>query len=338
MAAAGPSSGFGDLHDGPRTIVGVVATSQRFTVSPRTFRMLVWVVIGVFAFITVTGAAVRLTGSGLGCEDWPTCNDDRFVAEVDDVHALIEFTNRMVSGLVLIPVVATVVAAHRRDPRRRDLTRGSWGLLAVLAIEIPLGGVTVLTGLTPGIVAAHFLVSMALIAQAVWLEDRASAGGGAGRLVVVGDARRWSWAAVSLGAIVLVSGTIVTGSGPHSGDEDVGRLPFDITEVARVHSGAMWLLLLTSCVAMWRAYRNGAPERLRRRGGVLVAAIVLQAGLGYTQYAMGVPPWLVGAHIFGSVVVWIALLRFHLGFVERDPEGAVPPGATADGTPEVAAR
>ncbi len=282
--------------------------------------MIVRSTIVVFVLITVSGAAVRLTGSGLGCEDWPTCNDERFVAELDDVHSMIEFGNRLISGLVLIPVVACVVAARRRDPRRRDLIRGAWGILAVLAIEIPLGGITVLAGLTPAIVAAHFLVSMALIAMAVVLDDRAAQSDGPARDLVPPSVRTWSRAAVVTGAAVLVTGTVVTGAGPHSGDEEVGRLALDITGVARVHSGTMWLLLALSTAAMWQAYRSGAPDSVRRRGGVLVAAIAAQGVIGYTQYAIGVPAGLVALHIFGATVVWIALLRFHLGLVTRGPE------------------
>ena len=300
-----------------------MSSLRSFRVSPRAFVVLVRITIGVFVLITVSGAAVRLTGSGLGCEDWPTCNDNKVVAEIDDLNAMIEFGNRVISGLVAIPVVACVVAARRRDPRRRDLVRLSWAQLAVLAVEIPLGGWTVLSGLTPAIVAAHFLVAIALIAMAVVLDDRAGQPDGPPHPVVDPGVRRWTWAALAAACAVLVSGTVVTGSGPHSGDEDVGRLGLDITDAVRVHSLAMWVLLGLSTAALWFAYRGGATAEVRRRGGVLVAAVVGQAAIGYTQYAIGVPAWLVGLHILGSCIVWIALWRFHLGLVRRDA-GALP--------------
>lgn len=304
-----------------------MSRTRSFRVSPRAFQVIVRVTIGVFVLITVSGAAVRLTGSGLGCEDWPTCNDDRIVAELDDVHAMVEFGNRMISGLVAIPVVLCVVAAHRRAPRRRDLVRLSWLQLGVLAVEIPLGGITVLSGLTPAIVAAHFLVAIALIAMAVVLDDRAGQAEGAAHLIVAPGVRAWTSAALVAACVVLVTGTVVTGSGPHSGDEEVGRLSFDITDVVRVHSGAMWALLGLSTAALWQAYRGGAPAAVRRRGGVLVAAIVAQGAIGYTQYALGVPAWLVGLHVLGSCVVWIALLRFHLGLRTRGEEDVASDGA-----------
>lgn len=302
-----------------------VATSEagqspRVTVSPATYRRIVRATIVLFALITVTGVGVRVTGSGLGCEQWPRCNDDRFVAELSDGHALVEFANRLLSGVVLLPVIGCVVGARRRRPRRADLIRWSSGLLAVLALEIPLGGLTVLLGLEPPVVMAHFLVSMALVAMAVILEDRAGRGPDAPQLVVPGQVHRWAKAATALGAVVIVSGTLVTGAGPHGGDPGASRLPLSIADVARLHSLAMWIFLVATVITLWLAYRAGAPERVRKRAVLLTGLILLQGGVGYAQYALAVPAGLVVVHVTMAVIVWMAALRLQLALHVRPPE------------------
>ena len=290
-------------------------------VSPGSYRVIVVTTIAVFALITVTGAGVRLTGSGLGCEDWPTCNDGKVVAELDNWHSMIEFGNRMISGLVLIPVVGCVIGAMRRVPRRRDLIRRSWWLLAVLAVEIPLGGITVKMGLTPPIVAAHFLVSFALLAMAMMLYERAGSGDGPATPVVDPAVLRLSRLSVALATAVILSGTVVTGSGPHAGADDVTRLGYEVETVARIHSLLGWALLLAVTFTLGVAYRSGElTDRVRRRGTALTCAIVAQGAIGYAQYAAGVPAGMVALHVTGAVAVWLTLFHFHLSLWTRAPE------------------
>jgi heme a synthase len=309
----------------------VVASIRRWwanlEVSAASYRRIVLATIGVFALITVTGVGVRVTGSGLGCEQWPQCNDDRFVAELTDGHSLIEFGNRLISGLVLLPVVGCVLGALRLAPRRRDLVRWSLALFAVLAVEIPLGGVTVLLGLVPAVVMAHFLVSMALVAMAVVLLDRASGADGPAVAVVGRADRRLGAALVVLASLVVVTGTVVTGAGPHGGDPGVERLPLEIERVAQVHSGVVWAFLAVTVVALWRTYRQDVPAGVRRRAGQLTAAVVVQGAIGYTQYALAVPPALVALHVAGALAVWICALRHLLGLVRRDGGAEPTPGA-----------
>ena len=204
----------------------------RPTITPGAYRRLTLGALLLLAAIVVSGAAVRLTGSGLGCPDWPNCDDGRLVAPIEK-HALVEFTNRTITGLVSVAVILAVLGSIWRVPRRRDLTWLSCGLVAGVVAQIVLGGVTVLVDLSPPFVMAHFLLSMALLADAVVLHDRAIQPDGPRRRPVVPEIATAVWVLVGAAALVLFTGTIVTGSGPHGGDEHVRRLDFFIPDVAR---------------------------------------------------------------------------------------------------------
>jgi cytochrome c oxidase assembly protein subunit 15 len=280
--------------------------------SPRAYQRIVLVALITLVVIVVTGAAVRLTGSGLGCSDWPTCNDTRIVADMGDTHARIEFLNRMFTGAVSLAVIAAVLGSFFRVPRRKDLTRWSLGLVLVVLGNAVLGGITVLTHLTPEIVAAHFLLSIFLIWNGVVLYERAGHDGSPGLPLVPTRVRRLGGLLVGLALVVLTTGTVVTGTGPHGGDPDVERLPYDITEVARLHSVCTWIFLVVAIWTLVELRRSGTPRQVDIRAKLLVGAIVVQGGIGYTQYFTGVPPWLVIVHVLGSTLVWIAVLEFFL--------------------------
>ena len=287
--------------------------------SPRAYQRVTALALFALVAIVVTGAAVRLTGSGLGCSDWPRCEENSFVAPLE-YHAMVEWLNRLFTGLVSVAVIAAVLGSFARVPRRPDLTWWSLGLVAGVLGNAVLGGITVLTHLTPPIVAAHFLLSVYLVWNAVLLHDRAGHDGSAGLPLVAVRIRTLGRALVVVAGVVLVTGTVVTGTGPHGGDESVERLGFDITEVVRVHSLAAWAFLGLAVWTLAELRRTGTPRQVDRRAKVLVGAIVAQGTLGYTQYLTGVPPWLVLAHVLGSVLVWIAALRFDLGLVAHPVE------------------
>lgn len=270
-------------------------------------------------FITVSGAAVRLTGSGLGCSDWPTCEENQIVAPLE-YHAMIEFVNRTVTGFVSVAVILAVLGSLIRTPRRRDLTWLSLGLVAGVIGQIILGGLTVLFELRPPFVIAHFAVSIVLIWNAFVLHERSKYAQSPALPVVPRNARILGRILVVVAALTLFTGTIVTGTGPHGGDENVERLSFDITTVARVHSIAVWIFLALTIVTLFVLHRTGAPLGVNRRAKYLVAAIVVQGVIGYIQYFNSVPPGLVIIHVFGSVVVWIAVLAFDLSLVARPLE------------------
>lgn len=287
--------------------------------SPRAYRVITIAALVALCTIVVTGAGVRLTGSGLGCSDWPECEEGQLFAEMDSPHAVAEFANRLFTGVVSISVILAVLGSLVRAPRRRDLTWLSVGLVAGVVAQIVWGGVTVWSELAPQMVMGHYLISSVLVWNAVVLVVRAGSGGAPVGLAVPGRVLAWSRAMVAAAVVAVVAGTIVTNTGPHAGDEDARRFGFEIVEVVRVHSVAAWTLLLLAVVTLWQAYRSGAPDRVRRRGGLLVAAIVGQGVVGYVQYATGVPAGLVAVHVLGSVLVWVAVVAFHLGLVERPP-------------------
>ena len=178
--------------------------------------------------------------------------------------------------------------------------------MAGIVAQIVLGGITVLSHLWPPFVMGHFVLSAILVWNAVVLHHRAGHPDTPGVATASPRAVTLSRLMVIAAGAVLVTGTIVTGTGPHGGDEDVARLPFEIEDVARIHSLTAWAFLALSVGAIWFLLRGGASRSARRRSALLVAAILVQGAIGYTQYFTGVPPGLVILHIAGSVVVWIA--------------------------------
>ena len=288
--------------------------------SPRAYQRITLVALGALVFIVITGGAVRLTGSGLGCTDWPNCSADRLVAPWE-YHAMVEFVNRLVTGVVSAVVIVAVLGARLRAPMRRDLSWLAAGLVAGVLAQIVLGGITVLLDLHPVAVMSHFAVSMVLIANAVVLHHRAGQpDGGDYRAAASPATARWVAFVVVAAAVALLAGTVVTASGPHGGDEDVRRLGFALRDVARLHGGAVIVFVAATLAALRVAVRDGAAPAVVRAGTVLLAVSMAQAGVGYAQYFTGVPPFLVGMHIAGATAVWIAALRFMLALRVRVEE------------------
>ena len=286
-------------------------------IAPASFRRISLFALLALSFIVVTGAAVRLTGSGLGCSDWPACEDNRLVAPLE-FHALVEFTNRVVTGVVAVAIALAVLGSRWRVPVRSDLTMLAWGLVVGLVAQILLGGITVLTHLSPPIVMAHFLVSMVLVADAVLLHHRAGLPDEAGN-VVERHGGRLPFAVVAAAAVVVFTGTLVTAAGPHGGDADVERLAVDVPDVARLHGLAV-VALVALAVALLVASRPHA--RLSHGAEILLVVLVLQAAIGYVQYFNDVPEVLVGIHIGGAIAVWVSALRTVLIADERSPRRA----------------
>jgi cytochrome c oxidase assembly protein subunit 15 len=279
------------------------------------------------AFIIVTGGAVRLTGSGLGCPEWPNCANGRLVAPLQ-YHALVEFANRTVTGLVSVAVIVAVLGSRRRVPRRQDLVRLSWGLVVGVLAQAILGGITVKVELAPPFVMAHFLLSMVLVANAVVLHWRAADPVVPDPPPVDGDLRRFGRLVLGLTALVLFLGTVVTAAGPHGGDEDVRRLDVSVHRAAQVHGAGAVLLLLSVVAMVMLLTRARAPVAVRRRGAALLAVVVAQGAIGYVQYFTGVPVLLVGAHIAGATLLWATAVRFNLGLGQE-----LPPATEVEATP-----
>jgi cytochrome c oxidase assembly protein subunit 15 len=299
--------------------------------SLRRYRVIVWIAFVSLYVIIVTGSLVRLTGSGLGCVDWPACNEERFV-DVSTPHAAIEQLNRLFTGVVAASVIAAVLAALLVRPRQRRLVRLALWLVAGVLAQVVLGGIVVLTGLHPLSNMGHFLLSVALMVGAYLLVDAVSSEGQREARELAADTGARSsgrqrttdltWWQLRGGPIVvgsrivvvltlaaIVTGTVVTGTGPHAGDESAPRFDFMITSVVRVHGVAVWLVVMASLWLGYQLWRSGADRRLQHGFEWFLFAAVVQGGLGYLQYFTGVPVTLVAIHVALSIVVWLAALR-----------------------------
>lgn len=300
------------------------------TFTAQRYRQIALVALVALSVIIVTGAAVRLTGSGLGCDDWPNCSSERLI-DVSSKHAAIEQLNRLFTGVVGVAVIAAVLGAYRRRPRRTDLVVLAWLLVSGVVANAVLGGISVLVDLHPMAVQGHMLLSLALIVAGTTLVRRAGEPGGVRREVVVSSTtRRLVWLHFALTCAAVFTGTLVTGSGPHAGDEDVERFGFDIASVTRVHAVAVLTTIAVTLLIAWRT-RSVARDRV-----ALVPVLstwmfvgLLQAALGYVQYFNDVPALLVGIHVAGATAVVIVSTLLLLDTTRPVPAG-VAIGAPSD--------
>lgn len=296
----------------------------------RTYSRITFVALVLLCTIVVTGAAVRLSGSGLGCEDWPRCNNQKFI-DVSSVHGAIEQVNRLFTGLVAVGVALAVLGSYRLSVRRRDLVRLSWGLVAGVLGQIVLGGVVVLTDLNPLANQGHFILSMILVSTATVLWEKSKPSLSVERSdwhPLPRQVRRLLSGIVFFGIASIITGTVVTGTGPHAGDEEARRFGFAIESVARVH-GTSVLLTLGLMLGLIVVSRRSA-ESWERLGGsleVLLAVGVVQAAVGYVQYFNDIPAVLVGVHVAGATALMIALVRLALrGFSRPSTDAGEPVG------------
>jgi cytochrome c oxidase assembly protein subunit 15 len=267
--------------------------------------------------IVVTGGVVRLTASGLGCPKVPNCTDTSMVVTREmGVHGFIEFGNRMLTFVLAVAVGAAVVTAWRA--RRRDLLRLSGALFLGIVAQAVLGAATVRTGLNPVTVMAHFLLSMGLIAVAAYAHDLARGPRTATTVVVRREIEVGARLLVGLVVAVLFLGTVVTGTGPHSGDKNAShRLPFNLADVTHAHADLVFVLLGLTVGLLVALRATGAPAGVVRRADVLLGIVLAQGLIGFTQYLTDLPVALVGLHVLGAALVWIAALRLLLGTAVR---------------------
>ena len=280
--------------------------------------------------IMSTGAAVRLSASGLGCPDWPQCSTADVVASKNAGQTLlntwIEFGNRLLNFPLVIIAALIFIAAWRFRPdgrRRRDLVwLGAAQPLGVVAQAV-IGGIVVLTKLNPAAVSVHFLVSAAVVAAAVALHMRcaalADASGIPEATPVRRDLRVMSAALVAVTCLMLTAGTVVTGTGPLAGDAGVPRYPLPLEGVTQFHADIGWLLAGLSIALVLVLRLSAAPRRAVMAGWIVLAALGSQGVIGYIQYFTHLPAGLVWVHVTGSVLVWIAVLRLFFIVRERAP-------------------
>ena len=277
--------------------------------------------------IVITGGVVRVTGSGLGCAEWPQCEPRSFTPTVDvfeDLHAAIEFGNRLLTFAVLAASLWFLAEVRRRPDLPTVVRRVAWILPLGVLVQALIGGITVLTGLHWWTVSLHFLASMVLVALAVAAvmgirDDRQGAPAPTGL-------RHATTAVASIAFLVLILGTFVTAAGPHGGDASAPRIGIYIGTLAIAHAHGVWMLLGTSIVTLLVARQLGQP-RLARALGALIAISLAQGGIGYLQYWLGIPAELVSLHIIGASLVWLATTRTwvvaHRPDLDRTSEGAV---------------
>ncbi|MER6787993.1 COX15/CtaA family protein [Streptomyces sp. NPDC000658] len=308
--------------------------AARWTPAPRTVRRSALFALVMSVVIVVTGGAVRLTGSGLGCPTWPKCTDDSLTAtSAMGFHGAIEFGNRMLTYVLCAAVGWAIVAARSQKPRRRSLTRLGWAQFWLVMSNAVLGGIVVLVGLNPYSVAAHFLAASALIAVAAVMWQRSLEGDGEPRPLVGRPVQQLVWFLVVASGLLIAVGTVVTGAGPHAGDSsEVSRMPLDWETVAKLHAVLAWIVV-TLTFALWFILKAvDAPKSPLDRTRDLFLVLLSQGVIGYVQYFTDLPEILVGLHMLGSALVWIAVLRVPLALRERSATTVDLPGPAAEAT------
>jgi cytochrome c oxidase assembly protein subunit 15 len=299
-------------------------TVSHLRVSPRAFRRLCQFTLVVVVLNVVTGAAVRLSDSGLGCPDWPTCSQHRLTPPLS-LHPVVEFGNRVVVFVLVVACAAAVLAAWRRAPFRKDLTWLAGGLILGVIGEAVLGGIVVYSKLNPYVVMTHFMVGMALLAVAVVLTLRAGHAPGRGCRMVSTASLRLTRVFMAMIVVAIVAGTATTGTGPHAGGKGSKRLPIGLSDMTRIHAEIVLATAAFLLVLLWVLWRSNAPAGVQDRGRVLLVVMVAQGIVGYTQYFTHLPALLVGIHVFGASLVWTATLWFHHGLSQHEVEVPTQP-------------
>jgi len=296
---------------------------------------------GVIAFAAImsTGAAVRLSSSGLGCPDWPQCSTADIVASKNAGQTLlntwIEFSNRLLNFPLVVIAALVFIAAWRYRPqgpggeKRRDLFWLGVAQPAGVVAQAVIGGIVVLTKLAPAAVSVHFLVSASIVAAAVTLYARCGEGNAPPAPVVRRDLRLLSAALVAVTAVMLAAGTVVTGTGPLAGNAAAPRYKLPLEGVTQLHADIGWLMTGLAVALVLGLRVSGAPPRAMRAAWIMIAALGLQGLIGYVQYFNHLPAGLVWCHVTGAVLVWIAVLRLFFSLRDRGPVNSDRTGATA---------
>jgi cytochrome c oxidase assembly protein subunit 15 len=281
--------------------------------------------------LIVTGGAVRLTGSGLGCPTWPKCTDASYTTtEAMGVHGAIEFGNRLLNVVLIAVALGCVFEAFRLRPRRWSLIVLSLGVIGYIPVQIVLGGITVLTKLNPWAVGCHFLASIGLIAVAYALWRRTAEGDRAPRLLVPAPLRQLGALTAVAGVAVIAVGVVVTGSGPHAGDEHAKRTGLDPGAVAQAHADLVFLLIGLSVALVLALRATHAPAAAVRAAAVLVVVELAQGLIGFVQYFTHLPVVLVGVHLLGAALVWVGILNVLWSMRSRDTEAVPEPQPTPE--------
>ncbi|MFJ5680996.1 heme A synthase [Streptomyces sp. NPDC093097] len=307
-----------------RTIVQTPLSwlAGRFSLGPRSVRLASFVSVVAGIGIVATGGVVRVTGSGLGCTDWPMCTADTLAPTAEmGIHGVIEFGNRLLTGVLCVVVGWVIIAARLQSAPSRAVLRGAWAQFWVVVLNAVVGGVTVWMKLSPYVVAAHFLAAILFLTTTVVTWDRvrreslALEGPGAGQGERPRLPERCRGAAgwlLGATALLLVAGTLATGAGPHAGDSsDVHRMPFNWTVVTVIH-GALAVAALVLAGYLLRALPKDGQGRARQKALSFVAVVLAQGAVGVVQSLSGLPALAVGLHLLGSALVWTGAVQVFL--------------------------
>ncbi|MFE7564723.1 heme A synthase [Kitasatospora sp. NPDC057500] len=284
--------------------------------------------------IVVTGGAVRLTASGLGCTTWPRCTDESLTPTAEmGFHGVIEFANRMLTYVLSAAVGWAILAARCSRPWRRGLSKLGWAQFWLVMSNAVLGGITVLTGLNPYTVALHLIAAMALVWVATLMWERSKEGDGPARPLVAEPIRRLSYVLVGAIGLLVAAGTLVTGAGHHPGtprdNKMVPRIPLDYDRLAQAHADLAFVSIGLSIAVIFVFAAVKAPPAAKARARELLVGLLLQGVIGFVQYFTDVPELLVGLHMLGATLIWIAALRIPLALRAREDAPATAPAARA---------
>lgn len=291
-----------------KTPLGWIA--DRIALGPRAVLWGTTASVVVSILVVLGGGVVRVTGSGLGCPTWPECDVGSLSPTPElGIHGLIEFANRTVTGLLIVAVAWAIIAIRLQRPYNRALGRLAWSQFWLVVLNAVAGGITVLTGLNPWVVALHFVLAVAMLSTATVTWHRAVQGDAVPSTPRLAGGLSWGLVACTL--VLVLLGTLVTGSGPHSGDSAaVPRMTFaPWADLTVIHATVGTLTLVIAIVLAVVLVRSGAAGLALRRVGFLLVVIVLQAAVGTVQALTALPAALVALHVLGAALVWIGAVR-----------------------------
>ncbi len=297
--------------------------AERWQPSAAMVRRAAFAALAMSVVIVVTGGAVRLTASGLGCTTWPRCTDESLTPTAEmGFHGVVEFTNRMLTYVLSAAVGWAILAARCHRPWRRGMTKLGWAQFWLVMSNAVLGGITVLTGLNPYTVALHMIAAMALVWVALLMWERSKEGDGPAKLSVARPIHQLSYVLVTVVGLLVAAGTLVTGAGHHPGtpkdNKIVPRIPIDYDRLAQFHADFAFVSVGLAIAVIFVFAAVKAPQPARARAKELLAVLLLQGVLGFVQYFTDAPELMVGLHMFLATLTWIAALRIPLALRTRD--------------------
>ena len=305
------------------------ARRRALELNPATVGTILSALVVCYALLMVTGGAVRLTGSGLGCSDWPTCSRNSLIASAS-FHPIVEFGNRCVTIAVSIVSILAFVATLQRAPRRRDLVWLGAAVLGGLLAQVILGGLVVLFKLNPYLVALHFALTLVVLAIAIVLRHRNAHADVPGELLIP---RELLWLSrlqlITLSGLVL-AGTVVTGAGPHAGGPGAKRIDVSFQHVAELHSTIALFLIGMSLATLFAFHVAQAPAEVQRRARWFLELLAIQGIIGYSQYFLHDAAGIVELHIAGVTLLWCVAVAHYLAMHRRPAEHAARVLARSD--------